>query len=117
MPRGMTNKLAIECSRPSITKAEIGKKMATILLAKELDPVAIKIDIQTIQLPITARTNAVFHDREHFITAILAAAGASPNVPPKKKRYAWNIKEVLDIASITTFAETSATVIRHKKYA
>jgi hypothetical protein len=82
----MTNKLAIECSRPSITKAEIGKKMATILPAKDLDPVAINIDIQTIQLPITACTNAVFHGREHFITAMLAAAGASPNVPPKKKR-------------------------------
>ena len=56
--------------------------MATILLARELDPVAIKIDMQTIQLPITARMKAVFQDKVHFARAMFAAAGVSPSVPP-----------------------------------
>ena len=70
MPNGTKNKLAMECSRPNMTKAEMGKKIATILLAKELDPVAIRMDMHTIQLPITARRNAVLHGSEHFAIAI-----------------------------------------------
>jgi hypothetical protein len=84
MPKGTMNKFAIECSNPSMTNAEIGKKIATILLDKERDPVAMRIDIHTIQLPITARINAVFHDSAHFDVAIRTVAGVSPRVPPWK---------------------------------
>ena len=79
----------MECSKPSMTKAEMGKKMATILLDKERDPVAMRMDMHTIQLPITARMNALFHGSEHFVAAIKAAAGASPKVPPLKAAQAY----------------------------
>lgn len=89
IPKGTMNKLAIECSKPSMTNAEIGKNIATILLDKERDPVAIRIDMHTIQLPITARMNALFHGSAHFDAAITAAAGASPRVPPLKAAQAY----------------------------
>jgi hypothetical protein len=89
MPRGTKNKFAIECSKPSMTNAEIGKKIATILLANELEPVAIRIDMQTIQFPMTARRNAVRQGRAHFAIAICTDAGASPRVPPLKATQAF----------------------------
>ena len=99
IPRGTKNKLAMECSNPSMTNAEIGKKIATILLARELDPVAMRMDMHTIQLPITARRNAVFHESEHFINAMLATAGASPRVPPLKASQAYSSEKQSDSES------------------
>ena len=83
MPAGIMNMFATECSRPNVTKAEMGSQMATALPVASLAIDARYTAIHTSQLQRMPRTKAVSKGKEVLATARVTVAPPCAMVPER----------------------------------
>mmetsp|Transcript_62115 Transcript_62115/g.122768 ORF Transcript_62115/g.122768 Transcript_62115/m.122768 type:complete len:215 (-) Transcript_62115:280-924(-) len=92
MPRGIMNMLATECSRPRATKAEMQKKIGTILPAASFANDARYTAMHTSQLHKMPRTSAGTKASEVLATATGTEAPPPASVWPRKTSTARRIE-------------------------